>query len=122
MRACPCSVLYCGQRHGLPKSGAGRLAERAELPNTGRCTPLEWLRAVTTPESQLQQDTCFEKHYTVLELSKIWRLNRETVRQIVQFEPGVVRVRRGLKKMRTHYSVPESVVRRIHNKLDDLAA
>jgi hypothetical protein len=67
-------------------------------------------------------DTTFETHYTISELSKKWRLNRETIRQLIQNEPGVVRVRRGLLKARTHYSVPESVARRIHNRLDDLAA
>jgi hypothetical protein len=66
-------------------------------------------------------DSTFEKHFSIRELAQLWRLNRETVRQVVQHEPGVVRVRRGLKKARTHYSVPESVARRIHNNLDDIA-
>jgi len=67
-------------------------------------------------------DTTFERHFSIAELSKQWHLNRETVRQLVRHEPGVVRVRRGLRKARTHYSVPESVARRVHNKLDDPAA
>lgn len=69
----------------------------------------------------LKSDTTFERHFTVGELAKLWHLNRETVRQLVQHEDGVVRVRRGSKKARTHYSVPESVARRLHNKLDDPA-
>jgi hypothetical protein len=69
----------------------------------------------------VEGDTTFEPHFTIGELAKRWRLNRETVRQLVQNEPGVLRVRRGLKKQRTHYSVPESVARRLHNKLDDPA-
>jgi hypothetical protein len=58
----------------------------------------------------------------VRQLADQWKLDRETVRQLVQFEPGVIRIRRGLLKKRTHYSVPESIARRIHNRLDDLAA
>jgi hypothetical protein len=69
--------------------------------------------------SEFMEDKTFEKHYSIAELAKIWRLNRETVRQIVMHEPDVVRVRRGLLGKRTKYSVPESVARRIHNKLDD---
>jgi hypothetical protein len=68
-------------------------------------------------------DTTFERHLSIAELSFQWKINRETIRLLVKDEPGVARVRKGLMKLRTLYSVPESVARRIHNRLiDSLAA
>jgi hypothetical protein len=58
-----------------------------------------------------------ERHYRVGELARIWNLGRETVRQLVKDEPGVVQIRQGRKKAHTTYSVPESVARRIHTRL-----
>lgn len=63
------------------------------------------------------KDTTFEAHYTISDLAKQWRLGRETVRLLIKEEPGVVKVRLGHQKSMTHYSVPESVARRVHNKL-----
>lgn len=61
--------------------------------------------------------TPFEKHYRIGELARIWGIGRETVRKILLCEPGVIRIRMGRKKTHTIYSVPESVVRRIHTRL-----
>lgn len=58
-----------------------------------------------------------EKHYRIDELSKLWSIGRETVRLIVKDEPGVLRIRQGLKRAHTTYSVPESVAARIHMRL-----
>jgi hypothetical protein len=62
-------------------------------------------------------DTTFERHYRISDLAKIWNIGRETIRKIVATEPGVCRVRGGLLKEITHYSIPESVARRIHTRL-----
>jgi hypothetical protein len=62
-------------------------------------------------------DTTFEIHYSVKELARRWKYSRETVRLIVKDEPGVLKVRLGLRKKKNHYSVPESVAKRIHTKL-----
>jgi hypothetical protein len=67
-------------------------------------------------------DPAFGKHYSPQELTKLWRFNRETVRKLIQFEPGVLKIREGLLKKRTRYSVPEAVARRIYNRLTDKAA
>lgn len=59
----------------------------------------------------------FERHYAISELAAIWNLSRETVRLLCKDEPGVIKIRFGLRKARTSYSVPESVARRIHTRL-----
>jgi hypothetical protein len=61
--------------------------------------------------------TLHERHYRVRELAEMWKLGRETVRVLVKDEPGVIHIRLGKKKAHTIYSVPESVVERIHNRL-----
>jgi hypothetical protein len=63
------------------------------------------------------QDSTFEAHYTIGDLASQWRLGRETVRLLIKDEPGVIRIRLGLRRAMTHYSVPESVARRVHTRL-----
>ena len=65
----------------------------------------------------INSDSTFEAHYSIGDLAKQWRLGRETVRLLVKDEPGVIKVRMGLRKAITRYSVPESVARRVHTKL-----
>ncbi len=36
------------------------------------------------------QDPAFEKHYSVLEVAKLWSLSENTVRRMFMGEPGVV--------------------------------
>lgn len=62
-------------------------------------------------------DFTFEPHFSIQDLSKFWNLSRETIRQLVKNEPGVLKVRLGRNKAMTRYSIPESVARRIHTKL-----
>ena len=62
-------------------------------------------------------DTTFERHFTIGELAIIWKLSRETIRLLIMNEPGVLKVRHGLVKAKTRYSIPESVARRVHTKL-----
>jgi hypothetical protein len=80
----------------------------------------------TTGTAQAQArhstDTTFEIHYTIGQLAKQWKLGRETVRLLVKDEPGVLKIRMGLRKVMTRYSVPESVARRVHTKLFHPAA
>jgi hypothetical protein len=61
--------------------------------------------------------SAFERHYRVGELAKLWGLGRETVRLLVKDEPGVLKIRQGRRRAQTTYSVPESVVVRIHTRL-----
>jgi len=62
-------------------------------------------------------DTTFEKHFTISDLKTQWAMGRETVRELVKDEPGVVHIRLGKKKANSTYSVPESVARRVHTRL-----
>jgi hypothetical protein len=61
-----------------------------------------------------------EKHYSVIEISKLWALSQKTVRRIFEREPGVIqwgstetRHKRGYRTLR----VPETVLLRVHRKL-----
>ena len=58
-----------------------------------------------------------EQHYQIRDLAKLWKIGRETIRLMVKDEPGVVKVRFGRKQAHTTYSVPDSVAKRIHNRL-----
>lgn len=67
--------------------------------------------------SLLLPDSAFEQHYSIADLSKLWRISRETVRQLVMNDPGVIRIQRGRKKTMCRYSIPLSAARRIHTQL-----
>jgi hypothetical protein len=61
-----------------------------------------------------------EKHYSVIEIAKLWALSEKTVRKIFEREPGVIHWttaerlhKRGYRTLR----VPESVLQRVHRKL-----
>ena len=71
-------------------------------------------RSSTTPAPH---NATFERHYRVGELADRWKLGRETVRQLVKDEQGVIKIRLGRRKKHTTYSVPESVAVRIHTRL-----
>jgi hypothetical protein len=65
-------------------------------------------------------DLANQKHYSIIEISKLWGLSRETVRKIFEHEPGVIvwghsetRSKRGYRTIR----VPESVLHRVHSRL-----
>jgi hypothetical protein len=63
------------------------------------------------------ENTTFERHYRISELSELCSLGRETVRKLVKDDPGVIKIRQGRKKAHTTYSVPESAAHRIHTRL-----
>jgi len=65
-------------------------------------------------------DLASERHYSVIEISKLWALSQKTVRRIFEREPGVIlwgseesRHKRGYRTLR----VPETVLLRVHRKL-----
>jgi hypothetical protein len=58
-----------------------------------------------------------EKHFRVGELAELWGLGRETLRNLVKDDPGVLKIRMGRKKANTTYSVPASAAQRIHTRL-----
>jgi hypothetical protein len=64
-------------------------------------------------------DPALEKHYSVIDVAKLWGLSENTIRRMFTGEPGVVewgseetRFKRGYKTMR----IPESVVQRVHRR------
>jgi hypothetical protein len=71
----------------------------------------------TASLSRFSADSTFEAHYSIGELSRQWKLGRETIRRLVMDEPGVLKIRLGRRKSHTRYSIPESVARRVHTRL-----
>ena len=66
---------------------------------------------------QTDSSTTFEVHYRIGQLATQWKYGRETIRKIVQDEPGVLKLKMGRKKANTTYSIPASVAERIHTRL-----
>jgi hypothetical protein len=62
-------------------------------------------------------DIAFEPHYRISDLAAQWHLGRETLRQLIKDEPGVVKIRAGRKQKNTTYSIPQSVAQRVHTRL-----
>jgi len=61
-----------------------------------------------------------EKHYTCLELSKLWKLGPDTVRALFRDTPGVLVISRPatrFKRAYTSYRIPESVAQKRHAEL-----
>ena len=65
----------------------------------------------------LLPDSAFERHYSIKDLSILWRVSLETIRLLVKDEDGVIRIQLGRKRAMCRYSIPESVARRIHTRL-----
>ncbi len=71
-----------------------------------------------TPSSA--SDLASERHYSVIEISKLWALSEKTVRKIFEREPGVIQwgaEERLHKRSYRTLRVPESVLHRVHRKL-----
>lgn len=65
------------------------------------------------------KDIALERHYTVLEVSKMWHISHMTVRRLFEREPGVMIFgsdETRFKRKRTTMRIPESVLLRVHRK------
>jgi hypothetical protein len=65
-------------------------------------------------------DATFEKHYSINEISQLWGLSEKTIRRIFEQEPGVVELDNGESRHKRNYvtrRIPESVLKRVHQKL-----
>jgi hypothetical protein len=65
------------------------------------------------------QETTFERHYSVEELTELWGMSDDFVRRLFLNEPGVViffKHRPGRRVYRT-LRIPESVVQRVHRRM-----
>jgi len=78
------------------------------------------LHAISGPSPVGSIDLASEKHYSVIEIAKLWALSEKTVRKIFEREPGVIHWcteeklhKRGYRTLR----VPETVFYRVHRKL-----
>jgi hypothetical protein len=65
------------------------------------------------------QETTFERHYSVEELTELWGMSDDFVRRLFLHEPGVVvffKARPGRRIYRI-LRIPESVVQRVHRRM-----
>lgn len=61
-----------------------------------------------------------ERHYTPVEIAKLWQLSPDTVRNIFRNVPGVLKVGSPetlRKRPYTSLRIPESVMARVHDAL-----
>jgi transcriptional regulator GlxA family with amidase domain len=64
------------------------------------------------------QETTFERHYSIEELTELWGMSDDLVRRLFLHEPSVVvffKSRPGRRAYRT-LRIPESVVQRVHGE------
>jgi hypothetical protein len=60
-----------------------------------------------------------ERHFSVLEVAKIWNLSKDAVRRKFQDEPGVLVLSShssGRKRRYTTLRIPQSVLERVHQR------
>ena len=63
--------------------------------------------------------TVFEKHYSAVELAKLWGLHPKTIRNLFQDEPGVLVIERPEQMFKRGYTslrIPASVADRVHER------
>jgi hypothetical protein len=78
----------------------------------------------TAQVTELLPPPALEKHYTPEALGGLWGLSPDTVRRMIEREPGVLVVtneRRGARRYRT-FRIPESVALRLHHRLSNPVA
>ncbi len=66
-----------------------------------------------------------EQHFSVSELAKLWGFSDDFIRELFRNEVGVLKVVRPEKMHKRSYttlSIPESVVKRVHERLHGRAA
>jgi transcriptional regulator GlxA family with amidase domain len=62
----------------------------------------------------------FEKHYSILEIAKMWSLSERTIRRMFDGEEGVVNWEHAESKRKRHYQtlrIPESVMMRVYQRV-----
>ena len=81
------------------------------------------MKSIQIDETNVTDGT-FEKHYSINEISELWGLSQKTVRRIFDEEPGVVELDNRRSRHKRAYvtrKIPESVVKRVHRKLQKSA-
>jgi hypothetical protein len=77
-----------------------------------------------TRSAPKEESVCEERHYSVNELAILWNLSKQTIRRLFQDEPDVVRIgENDVRHKRTYVTlrIPESVARRVHQRLSKSA-
>ena len=62
-------------------------------------------------------DTFHDRHYTLKEVAGHLNVSASTALRLIKAEPGVIHIQLGKKRKLTTYSVPETVLRRIYNRM-----
>ena len=67
----------------------------------------------------MMQEATFERHYTVEELSELWKMSEDFVRRLFLHEPGVVVFSKCRPRRRVYRTlrIPASVAERVHRQL-----
>lgn len=71
-----------------------------------------------------EENPCEEKHYSVNELAALWNLSKQTIRRLFEDEPDIVRIGDNDVRHKRAYvtlRIPESVARRVHQRLSKSA-
>ena len=71
-------------------------------------------------ELPVPTDLANERHYSIIEISKLWGLSEKTVRRIFEGEQGVIHWGSGERLHKRGYHtlrVPETVLHQVHRKL-----
>lgn len=66
-----------------------------------------------------------EKHYSCVELAKLWNLHPDVIRQLFRDTPGVLIISRPATRNKRAYTsirIPESVAQKRHAQLNGKAA
>ena len=61
-----------------------------------------------------------ERHLTIGEIAKLWRVSHETARRLFQNEPGVLKFNHPSSPTKRNYStyrIPESIARRVRLRM-----
>ena len=77
------------------------------------------------PQSRRIAGVHDERHFTVPELAELWGFSDDFVRELFRSEIGVLKVVRPEKMHKRRYvtlSIPESIVKKVHERLHGIAA
>ena len=76
--------------------------------------------ALSGAEPRAFFDLANEKHYSVVEVAKLWALSERTIRRMFENEPGVLcwgSSERRFKRVYKTLRIPETVMLRVHRRL-----
>ncbi len=104
----------------LPPAGKG--AQRAQNSTFEAARHRIGLGAEFSQQSSSESlggDVGVERHYSVAELARLWRLSTRTIRRMFENEPGVLQWGNSETRFKRSYvtlRIPETVVLRVHRQ------